>query len=356
MPAPPRPIRVLIVDDSALIRQILSELLSSEPGIEVVGTAQHPLIARRMIKELDPDVLTLDVEMPEMDGLSFLAKLMALRPMPVVMVSSLTDAGAQSTLQALELGAVDFVCKPAVDLRHGMGALRDELVQKVRAAAAARGRLGLRPATAQRTIRPAASSGSSEQVIAIGASTGGVEALRELICALPPDGPGVLVTQHMPAKFTMSFAARLDGMAAVTVREAIDGVRLLPGHVQIAPGNRHLELARSGADFRCSVTDGPSVSGHRPSVDVLFESVARSAGNKAVGVILTGMGRDGAAGLLAMREAGAFTIGQDEASCLIYGMPKAAHDIGASQVELPLHRIPGEVLDHCNAVGRALRI
>ena len=358
MTRPKGPIKVLIVDDSALMRQMLTEMLSSDPEIEVVGAAPHPLIARTMIKELLPDVLTLDIEMPQMDGLSFLEKIMTLRPMPVVMVSSLTQSGADATMRALEIGAVDFVSKPVSGLSTGMAALRDELIGKLKAAATARLRGG-----GMRLASKLPASGSwgggfrsSEKIIAIGASTGGVEALRELICSLPPDGPAVLVTQHMPAQFTASFANRLDGLAAVAVSEARDGVRVLPGHVYIAPGNFHLELKRSGADYLCSVADGPLVSGHRPSVDVLFDSVARVAGENAVGVILTGMGRDGAKGLLAMRGAGAMTIGEDATTCVVYGMPRAAHEVGATQIELPLHKIPAEILSHCRMTGHAQRI
>ena len=351
-----KPIKVLIVDDSALMRQMLTQLLSTDPEIQVVGAAPHPLIARTMIKELSPDVLTLDIEMPRMDGLSFLEKIMALRPMPVVMVSSLTQSGAEATLRALEIGAVDFIGKPQSDLSTGMGALRDELIEKLKMAATARTRSFRAPTTAPAAGGWGAGFRSSEKIIAIGASTGGVEALRELICVLPPDGPAVLVTQHMPAQFTQSFANRLNGLAAVTVSEAADGVRVLPGHVYIAPGNFHLELKRSGADYLCGVSQGALVSGHRPSVDVLFGSVARVAADNAVGVILTGMGRDGVNGLLAMRNAGAMTIGEDETTCVVYGMPKAAHDAGATQIELPLHKIPAEILSHCRMTGRAQRI
>ncbi|HUA51174.1 MAG TPA: chemotaxis response regulator protein-glutamate methylesterase [Candidatus Sulfotelmatobacter sp.] len=357
MTARQTPIKVLIVDDSALMRQMLTEFLSSDPEIEVVGAAPHPLIARSMIKELTPDVLTLDIEMPQMDGLSFLERLMALRPMPVVMVSSLTQAGADAALQALELGAVDFIGKPKVDLRSGMVELRAELIEKVKAAAGSRPRTGYR-------LKQDAGSGrgwggsfsSSEKIIAIGASTGGVEALRELLCVLPPAGPAVLVVQHMPALFTASFAARLNGLAAATIQEARDQVRVLPGHVYIAPGNFHLELKRSGANYLCAVSEGPLVSGHRPSVDMLFHSVARSAGANAVGVILTGMGRDGADGMLAMRRAGALTIGEDVSTCVVYGMPKAARDVGATQIELPLGRILPEVLSHCRMTGQTQRV
>lgn len=344
-----RPIRVLIVDDSALIRQVLSELLGSDPDIDVVGTAADPLIARERIKALNPDVITLDIEMPKMDGLAFLQKIMALRPTRVVMVSSLTQAGADTALQALELGAIDYVGKPLVDLRRGLGEMRAELVDKVKAAAAAR--LPAPPSGGRRDVRlaPGPAYSSAGRIVAVGASTGGVEALHELLGALPADCPGVLVTQHMPPLFTATFAARLDRSCAMAVAEAKDGERVLPGHVYIAPGDRHLELARSGGQYECRVRGGDLVSGHRPSVDVLFASVARSAGKQAIGVILTGMGRDGAAGLLDMRKQGAPTIAEAESSCVVYGMPKAAVQIGAVAEELPLSKIARGILDLCNA-------
>ena len=354
-PVQQSPVRVLIVDDSALMRRLLSECLGGEPMIEVVGAAPDPLVARQMIKALNPDVLTLDVEMPRMDGLAFLERLMTLRPMPVVMISSLTDTGAEATLRALELGAVDYVAKPRVDLRHGIKALQAELVSKVRTAAAARVR---GPARHVVPPSPATSGfrGSSEKLVAIGASTGGVETLQEILCALPADAPAILIAQHMPPRFTASLAARLDRLTAVRVAEACHGARVLPGHVYIAPGHQHLTLARSGADYVCALDDGALVSGHRPSVDVLFRSVAKAAGANAVGVILTGMGRDGAEGMLAMRQAGAFTIGEDERSCVVYGMPRAAKELGATAVELASSRIAGELLRCCERSGRAPRI
>jgi two-component system chemotaxis response regulator CheB len=349
--------RVLIVDDSAFVRQVLSEMLASDPSITVVGAAPDPIVAREMIKALNPDVVTLDIEMPRMDGLAFLEKIMTLRPMPVVMISSLTQKGADTALRALEMGAVDFVAKPLIGLSEGFAALREEIVSKVKAAAGAR----IRPLSSDKpkVIRasPGPAYSSSEKLIAVGASTGGVEALQQLLTAFPPDAPAILVTQHMPATFTASFARRLDHCCAVSVSQAKDGERVLPGHVYIAPGGFHLELARNGANYVCRVHEKPEVSGHRPSVDVLFRSVAHAAGANAVGIILTGMGRDGAAGLLEMRRAGASTIGQDEASCVVYGMPKAAHDCGATEIELPLNKIPGQVLHHCQAIaGRGVRV
>lgn len=339
-------IRCLIVDDSALVRQMLTEFLGSDGGIEVVGWAPDPYVARDKIKELNPDVMTLDIEMPRMDGLSFLEKVMSLRPMPVVVVSSLTQQGADAALRALELGAVDYVGKPLIGVKEGFEALRAEIISKVKAAAAAKVKAFDRERVAGRAPVAFDHRLSSEgRVVAVGASTGGVEALYALVTALPANAPGMLITQHMPAGFTSSFAQRLNGMSAVTVSEAKDGDRVLPGHVFIAPGNLHLSLVRSGANYRCSVHDGERVSGHRPSVDVLFSSVATAAMGNAAGVILTGMGNDGARGMAEMRNAGAFTIGQDEASCLIYGMPKAARAAGGVIREVPLNRIAREILD-----------
>ncbi len=334
-------IRTLVVDDSALMREILTAILKSDPDIEVVGAARDPFVAREMIKKTNPDVVTLDIEMPKMDGLGFLEKIMTLRPMPVVMISSLTQAGADATLQALELGAVDFVSKPAMDLKSGMEEKRQEIVEKVRQAARARVRGGRQapraPSSAEQRTR--LRFRSTEKIIGIGASTGGVEALREVICELPSDAPAVLVTQHMPEQFTKTFAQRLNSLARVQVTEAKDGQRVLPGHVYLAPGHSHLELTRSGANFLCRVFEGAPVSGHCPSVDVLLNSIAKIAGENGVGAILTGMGRDGAAGLLAMRQAGARTFGQDEASCVVYGMPRVAFENGAVESQLPLSRI-----------------
>jgi two-component system chemotaxis response regulator CheB len=340
------PIRVLVIDDSALIRQLLTELLSADRGIEVVGTAQDPIVARDKIKALNPDVLTLDIEMPRMDGLTFLDKLMTLHPMPVVVVSTLTQKGAAAALRALELGAVDYVAKPLIDIRQGVIALGAELVAKVKAAAGARVRARSERTQAGTPLVFEHRLSSEGWVVAIGASTGGVEALQELLTGLPASAPAILVTQHMPAGFTASFAQRLDTRCAMSVVEATDGARVMAGHIYIAKGNLHLELIRYGAQYRCRLSDGPAVSGHRPSVDVLFRSVAAAAGRNATGVILTGMGRDGAEGLLEMRRAGARTIGQDETSCLIYGMPKVARELGAVEAELPLKRISQAFLAH----------
>lgn len=346
-----KPIRVLIIDDSALIRQLLTELLRSAADIEVVGTAPDPLVARERIKLLNPDVLTLDIEMPRMDGLSFLQKLMALRPMPVVVVSTLTGKGAETAVRALELGAIDCIAKPLSDIQGGMVALRDELVGKVRAAALTRPTAPSRMETSAHPLAFDPTQSANGRIVAIGASTGGVEALQEVLTALPANAPAILVTQHMPASFTAAFARRLDERCRMSVVEATDGRRVMPGHVYIANGGQHLELARSGAHFHCRLHDGERVSGHRPSVDVLFASVASVAGRAAVGVILTGMGHDGASGLLAMRQAGARTLGQDEATSLIYGMPKAAKLLGAVEIERPLSKLAGEMLKMAQAEG-----
>lgn len=338
------PIRCLVIDDSALVRQLLTELLESSGEIKVVGVAPDPLVAREKIKDLKPDVLTLDIEMPRMDGLSFLEKIMSLRPMPVVVVSSLTQKGADAAIRALELGAVDYVGKPLVDVRSGMDELKAELIQKVKTAASARVTARERSRATGKPLVFDHRLSSEGRVIAVGASTGGVEALQVLITSLPANAPAVLIAQHMPAGFTSSFAERLNALSAMTVIEARDGDRVLPGHAYIASGNHHLALVRSGANYRCSVHSGERVSGHRPSVDVLFNSVASAAGRNAAGVILTGMGQDGAQGLMEMRRAGAMTIGQDEASCLIYGMPKAAKALGGVEREIALGRIAQELL------------
>jgi two-component system chemotaxis response regulator CheB len=338
------PIKVLIVDDSALMRQILTELLSRDPAIQVVGTAPDPIVARDRIKALTPDVLTLDIEMPRMDGLSFLEKLMTLRPMPVVVVSTLTQKGADAALRAMELGAVDYMPKPLLDIRNGMVELGDELIAKVKMAATARPLARQAEPAIRGPLAVDPRLSTAGRVVAIGASTGGVETLHRMLSRLPATSPAILVTQHMPPGFTSSFARRLDSQCAVTVSEATDGRRVLPGHVYIAPGARHLELVRTGAHFACRLHDGPPVSGHRPSVDVLFSSFAATAGAQAIGLILTGMGRDGAAGLLAMRRAGARTYGQSEASCVIYGMPKAAMQAGAVEAEFTIERLTEEII------------
>lgn len=338
-------IKVLVVDDSATMRALISSRLRHDPEIEVVGGAGDPLQAREMIKQLNPDVLTLDVEMPRMNGIEFLERLMRLRPMPVVMVSTLTHEGAETTLQALELGAFDCVGKPA---SADMAQAFDDLAEKVKAAARSR----VRVATPRPSLSRPTAFRSNGRVIAIGASTGGVEALITLLSAFPENCPPVVVTQHMPATFTKSFAARLDRLCAPQVSEAVDGQVLRAGQVLIAPGGaRHMEVV--GSTTRCvRLRDADLVNGHRPSVDVLFNSVASTCGANAVGVILTGMGRDGAKGLLAMREAGARTLGQDEASCVVYGMPRVAFEIGAVDRQASLNELSRHVLDACTSAQR----
>jgi two-component system chemotaxis response regulator CheB len=353
-------IKVLIVDDSALIRSVMKEIINEQPDMEVVGVAPDPLVARDLIKQTNPDVLTLDVEMPKMDGLDFLERLMRLRPMPVVMVSSLTERGSEITMRALELGAVDFVTKPKMSIQSGLLEYSDLIADKIRIAARAR----IRP----RTLTPTAPAGgalaplrnpltSSEKLIIIGASTGGTEAIKDFLVQLPPDCPGILITQHMPEGFTRSFANRLDKLCRISVKEAEGEERVLPGHAYLAPGHSHLMLVRSGANYMTRLDQGPPVNRHRPSVDVLFNSAAASAGKNAVGVILTGMGKDGAAGMLEMKKAGAYNLAQDEASCVVFGMPKEAIAIGATHEVGPLHELPGRVMEFFAAHGnRAMRV
>ncbi|MDX2073364.1 MAG: chemotaxis response regulator protein-glutamate methylesterase [Alphaproteobacteria bacterium] len=351
-----QPITVLIVDDSALIRQMFSEMLSGEPDIKVLDTASDPFDAREKIKRLNPDVLTLDIEMPKMDGLSFLEKIMTLRPMPVIMASTLTQKGGEATIRALEIGAFDYVSKPVSNhTRDTIGSLKEELVAKVRAAAKAN--MTQRSATRHISSGPLVvpyhpPGGRSKHIIAIGASTGGVEALREVFLRLPGNVPPIVITQHMPETFTKSFAARLDALSQVKVQEATNHARLKEGHAYIAPGGAcHMKIVKVGAELVCKLEEGPPVSSHRPSVDVLFHSVADSVGSRAVGVILTGMGRDGADGMKAMRDRGAYNVGQNQASCVVYGMPQMAMKAGAVNVELSLADIPSTVLRYCERNG-----
>jgi len=346
-------IRVLTVDDSALMRQVLAQLLSRDPDIEVIGAAPDPYVAREKIKALNPDVITLDVEMPKMDGLTFLEKLMRGRPMPVVMVSSLTEAGCQTTLRALELGAVDFITKPKIDLQEGMEGQAQDLIAKIKAAALAKVRGGkpAGPSTAPRAT-PLTSSAmikTTDMIIAIGSSTGGTEAVKDVLEVLPPNTPPIIITQHMPERFTKSWADRMNQLCRISVKEAQDGDSVLPGHALVAPGNYHMTLVRNGARYSVHIDQNPPVNRHRPSVDVMFDSVARYAGGNSVGVILTGMGGDGAKGMLAMKQAGAYTIAQDEASCVVFGMPKEAIKLGGVDKILPLTDIPGAVLTYVSS-------
>lgn len=350
-------IRVMVVDDSALVRKVLTGMINRAPDMEVVGTAPDPYVARQKIKELNPDVLTLDVEMPKMDGIDFLEKIMRLRPMPVVMVSSLTEKGNETTLKALELGAVDFITKPKVEVAEGLPEYTDELHEKIRAGAMSRvGRRSRSSQPAKPEVARASQRISSEKLLIIGASTGGTEAIRRVLEGLPKESPAILITQHMPAGFTRSFADRLNGLLPLSVQEAADRVRVRPGNVYIAPGNRHMRVVRSGADYVIALGDEAPVNRHRPSVDVLFESAAAAAGKNAVGVILTGMGNDGAQGLLAMREAGARTFAQDEATCVVFGMPREAIERGAAEEVLPLGLIAAAALRAAEGAGRAARL
>lgn len=346
-------IKVLCVDDSALIRGLMARIINEQDDMEVVAVAPDPLVARDLIKKHDPDVLTLDVEMPRMDGLDFLERLMRLRPMPVLMVSSLTREGSEVTLRALELGAVDFMAKPQLGIREGMLEYAEQIAGKVRAAARSRPRHGRDAPRPARLREPMV---SSEKLVILGASTGGPEAIRRVLDPLPANCPAILIAQHMPAGFTRSFAARLDRLCRMTVKEAENGERILPGHVYIAPGDHHLELARSGANYVARLGDTAPVNRHRPSVDVLFHSAAKHAGRNAIGVLLTGMGKDGAAGLLAMREAGAVTLAQDQATSLVFGMPREAIARGGASEILALDDVAPRLMALAVASGRAQRV
>jgi two-component system chemotaxis response regulator CheB len=357
-----RKIKVLIVDDSASVRQAMADILGSDPGIEVMGTAPDPFAAARRLQEELPDVMTLDVEMPRMDGIAFLRRIMAQRPLPVVMCSSLAEEGSDTLLQALEAGAVDVILKPRVGTAQFLHESKVRICDTVKAAARARMRRGGdrggdysgRPRTPEKkltadVILPAATAGhamarTTETVVCIGASTGGTESLRVVLEALPANSPGIVVVQHMPEKFTEAFARRLDGLCDVEVKEAVDGDTVLRGRVLIAPGDRHMLLQRSGARYHVAIKEGPLVSRHRPSVDVLFRSAARFAGANAVGIIMTGMGDDGAKGLGEMKQAGAFTIAQDEATSVVFGMPKEAIALGAAAAVLPLEALSREIV------------
>ena len=343
-----RKIRVIVVDDSALVRSLLSAIINRQRDMECIGTANDPLVAREMIRELNTDVITLDVEMPRMDGIDFLGRLMRLRPMPVVMISTLTERGAEVTMKALELGAIDFVAKPRVGLASGLNDLAAQIVDKIRVAAVAQVR--------RAPVRDAAPAGggaahasapaaallgrlSTEKLICIGASTGGTEAIKEVLVQMPADSPAIVITQHMPPGFTTSFAARLNGLCQITVKEAVNGERILPGHAYIAPGGTQFHVARSGANYVAVVDDGPPVNRHKPSVEVLFKSAAAVVGRNAFGIMLTGMGNDGAAAMREMKDAGSYNYVQDEATCIVFGMPREAIAHGAADEVLPLGQI-----------------
>jgi two-component system chemotaxis response regulator CheB len=345
-------IRVLVIDDSALMRKFISEVLSSDPDICVVATAADPLIARKKIRKLNPDLITLDIEMPKLNGLDFLEKIMRLRPMPVLVVSAYAETGSEVARKALELGAVDFATKPGLDAEGGLITMRDELIHKVKAAAAASFHPRHRPART-RPVRkmPSGLRSRARRVVAIGASTGGVYALTDILSDLPADAPPILITQHISGVFVERFAQRLDISTALSVTVATNNMRLMPGHAYLAPSGRHLTLSRSGGHFLTRLVDRPPVCGHRPSVDVLFSSVAACAGAAATGILLTGMGKDGAEGLLKMRNAGAMTICQNEATSLIYGMPRAAVVIEAADQELPLDQIAGFIVNGASSAS-----
>ncbi|MDY0212642.1 MAG: chemotaxis response regulator protein-glutamate methylesterase [Desulfuromonadaceae bacterium] len=344
----PRKIRVLVIDDSALIRQILTKGLSLDPEIEVVGSAIDPYIARDKIIQLRPDVLTLDVEMPRMDGVEFLRKLMPQYPLPVVMVSSLTQRGKQITMEALEAGAVDFVSKPTSNVAQGMNSMLSELRKKVKTAAGAnvshwKNKTPLQPSV-QTVLTSRALAESTDKVIAIGASTGGTEALKKVVCQFPATMPGVVIVQHMPPGFTKMFSERLNQLCAMEVKEAETGDRIRSGRILVAPGAKQLEVVRSGGVYHVRCEPGEKVSGHCPSVDVMMHSVAKHVGANAIGVMLTGMGSDGADGMLAMKNAGARTMAQDEASCVVFGMPKVAYERGGAEKLVPLDKIAAKVI------------
>ncbi len=346
-------IKVLIIDDSRLVREILTNVINEQPDMKAIGAAPDPLIAREMIRELNPDVLTLDVEMPNMDGITFLKNLMRLRPMPVVMVSAHTERGSEVTFRALELGAVEFVTKPKLHVNAGTD-YSNEIAEKIRAAATARIRPPRQetekregPAVVKPRRAATASGDLLDHVIVVGASTGGTEAVKEFLEVMPQDCPGILVTQHMPENFTKLFAKRLDGLCQITVKEAEHNEPILPGHAYIAPGGMHLGIKKvAEKQYVAKVVDGPAVNLHKPSVDVLFRSAAKYVGNDAIGIILTGMGKDGAQGMLEMKKAGAYNIAQDEASCVVFGMPGEAIALGAVGDVLPIQDIGKRVLQH----------
>ncbi len=352
--------RVVVVDDSALVRSILTEIINKQPDMECVGAASDPLIAREMIRNVNPDVITLDVEMPRMDGIDFLSRLMRLRPMPVIMVSTLTERGAEVTMKALELGALDFVAKPKIGVADGIRQLASDITDKIRIAARAHVRRlpsapapGSAPAAAP---APIANLGrlSTEKIIFIGASTGGTEATKDVLINLPADCPAVCITQHMPPGFTASYAQRLDGLCKIRVAEARDGERILPGHGYLAPGGKQFSVERSGANYIARVVDGEPVNRHKPSVEVLFLSAARVVGPNALGIMLTGMGADGATAMRAMKDAGAFNLVQDEATCVVFGMPREAINAGAANEVLPLNQIAPKLLERLRASGGSL--
>jgi two-component system chemotaxis response regulator CheB len=351
--------KVVVVDDSALVRSILTEIINRQADMECIGAAADPLVAREMIRNLNPDVITLDVEMPRMDGLDFLSRLMRLRPMPVVMVSTLTERGAEVTLKALELGAIDFVAKPKIGVADGIRLLAQDITDKIRIASKAHIRRAPPPAAAgaaapapvKAVTMASLGKASTEKIIFIGASTGGTEATKDVLINLPADSPAVVITQHMPPGFTKSYAARLDGLCKIRVKEAQDGERILPGHGYIAPGGLHLTVERSGANYIARVQDGDPINRHKPSVEALFLSAAKVVGPNAIGIMLTGMGADGARAMKVMKDAGAYNYCQDESSCVVFGMPREAIAAGAADEVLPLNQIAAKVLERLRATA-----
>lgn len=350
--------KVVVVDDSALVRSILTEIINRQPDMECIGAASDPLVAREMIRSLNPDVITLDVEMPRMDGLDFLSRLMRLRPMPVVMVSTLTERGAEVTLKALELGAIDFVAKPKIGVADGIRQLAQDITDKIRIASKAHIRRapaapapGAPAAPARAVTMASLGKASTEKILFIGASTGGTEATKDVLVNLPADSPAVVITQHMPPGFTKSYAARLDGLCKIRVKEAQDGERILPGHGYIAPGGLHLTVERSGANYIARVQDGEPINRHKPSVEALFLSAAKVVGPNAIGIMLTGMGADGARAMKVMKDAGAYNYCQDEQSCVVFGMPREAIAAGAADEVLPLNQIAAKVLERLRATA-----
>ena len=359
-------IRVVVVDDSALVRSLLAEIINRQSDMECVGTANDPLIAREMIRELNPDVITLDIEMPKMDGIEFLGRLMRLRPMPVLMISTLTERGAEVTMRALELGAVDFVAKPRIGLVDGIKELSNQIVDKIRVASQAHVKRSVSPVSSGSATHQASAATphnpaiggriSTEKLICIGASTGGTEAIKEILIRMPADSPGIVITQHMPPGFTTSFAARLNGLCQITVKEASHGERIIPGHAYIAPGGKQFRIDKSGANYLCVVEDGELVNRHKPSVEVLFKSAARLVGRNAFGIMLTGMGNDGAKAMKEMRDAGSYNYVQDEASCVVFGMPREAILHGAADEVLPLVAIAPALLSKLSGSNDRYRV
>lgn len=340
-------IKVLVVDDSAVVRKIFTSELERDPSIKVIGAAPNPYVARDMIVELKPDVVTLDVEMPRMDGITFLRRLMKYYPLPVIVVSSLTTQGGRVAMEALDAGAVDVMCKPGAS--YSVGDMAVELIEKIKAAALVKVTAITQSKETSRPRTNQALSRTTDTIVAIGASTGGTQALQRVLQEMPPNGPPIVIVQHMPENFTRAFADRLNEICSIEVREAVDGDSVMPGLALIAPGNKHMLLTHSGAKYQVQIKEGPRVNRHRPSVDVLFRSTAKYAGSNALGVILTGMGNDGAAGLLEMRQNGAHTIAQDETSCVVFGMPKEAIKLGGAEVVLSLDKIAGGIISKLSA-------